>query len=330
MKKITILSSLGIGDIITLTPLLKKLKGIYPKSKIIIYSLRRGFLEKEKINFVDNIKIIKNLKDFFFFFKKRKDILIGLGYYLNISGRIKTIIYKLIFLFCNSKEKIYYNNLDEKGLKDKNMVEIKLEILKKLKINLKKEDYNLFIPFDFKKEKRKIKKILKKIKLKNRLVLFHIGSKKGYTNRFWAIEKWIKVIEYLNKNNRIVFVGRKEDKKEIQKIIEKGGFERIIDFSEKLSIKETTALIDKADLFISTNSGPMWIAAALKKPQIVLCGPSKFSWEPYNKYAKVIRKIVNRKDCNPPCDLKHCKYKDNLCMKKIGVEEVIKEINKKL
>lgn len=308
------------------------MKEVYPKSKISLYSFRSGYLENfsEDLFYIDEIINIKKPDNFFKIFEK-SDLLIFPGHYFKLSGWLKTHLYDFLLFLCRAQKKLVYKDLGSANFKNLDMSKIELNILKKLNIKLNKKDYELFIPFSFKNGEKRINKILTENKIfeHERLVILHLGAKDGYQTRFWPTANWLKLLEYLiNKyKSKIVFIGGPDDLGETGKLMMLAR-DKIVNLVNKLSIKEMTALINRSKLFISTNSGPMWIAAALGKPQIVLCGPSSYQWEPANKKAIVIRKIINRKGCNPPCDKKECEYKDNLCMKKISIEEVKTAVDK--
>lgn len=297
MKKIVTMTSLGIGDVITVEPLLKKLKSVYPDRKILIYSFRGGYLENYKISYADEIIRLRGFKNILRFFREKSDIFIGLGYYSKISGYFKVFLYYLMIFLSRSKKKIFLGDLESFDFKNKNMVQIKLNVLKKLNIEIKDSDYDIFLPFSFAKEKKKINKLLSvnKISEADLLTIIHAGAKGSDIARFWPSERWVKIINYLIEkyHAKICVIGGREDIEVTSEIVKKIKFP-ILNFVGKLSLQETTALISKCKLFISTNSGPMWLAAALHKPQIALCGPSKTAWMPYNKHAIVIRKNTKR------------------------------------
>jgi len=286
----------------------------------------------KELFYIDEV-IVLNRPLALFKISKKSDLLIFLGYYFKNSGLLKVLLYYFLFFFLRSTKKVKHNELESPEFKNLNMVKIKLDTLKKLGINLFNEDYELFLPFSFEKETKEIEELLKKsnITQKDFLVIIHLGVKEKYFTRFWPFERWIETINYLEQdyNAQIIFIGGKNDIEETEKVI-KGLKFPSLNFIGKLSIKQTAALIERCDLFISTNSGPMWLAAALRKPQVVLCGPSKFAWDPYNKNAVVVRKIIDRKYCNPPCDAKKCEYGDNLCTKAIKVEDVIRAIEQQM
>lgn len=314
MKKIVTTTSLGIGDVITVEPLLKKIKSVYPDRKILIYSFRGGYLENYKISNVDEIIRLRGLKNILRFFREKSDIFIGLGYYSEISGYFKIFLYYLMIFLSSSRKKIFYGDIESSEIKNKNMVQIKLDIMKKLNVEIKNSDYDLFLPFSFAKEKKKINELLivNKTGESDLLTTIHAGAKGGDFTRFWPSERWIDVINYLIKKHqaKICFIGGKDDIEITSEIVKKIRFP-ILNFVGKLSLQETAALISKCKLFISTNSGPMWLAAALHKPQIALCGPSKTAWMPYNKHAIVVRKTTK-------------------CMKDITVKDVTDAIERQL
>jgi lipopolysaccharide heptosyltransferase II len=105
--------------------------------------------------------------------------------------------------------------------------------------------------------------------------------------------------------------------------------EGIIDMCGKTDLKELVALIDGAKAMVSNDSGPMHIAAALKRPVIALFGPTDYEKTgPYgwqnNKDLNVLRTPV---PCSP-CFKKKCH--DPECMTKITVKTVYKVLKKYL
>lgn len=327
-KKIAFFWSHSLGDFVVSTPLLRKLKSTYLESHITYITIktphRNLFLnspyidelfEIEKFDkknlFFDLIKLYRKKFDLTFApFPNRKPSRI-------LANLIRTN--KLI----KSKEGYYgKENIINKGFK----------VLESYGIKIKENDKRLEWPFDVSLERDKVGQLLKQYNATNSkvLVAIHTGYKKGFAHRSWPSSKWAKIIDYVVEKWKscVILIGSGEDELSVKEILLYIRNQKsIINLVDKLDIQEAAALIDRSSIFISTNSGPMWIAAAFQKPQIALCGPSFSQWEPYNEKALVIRKIVDRKGCNPPCDAKKCQYKDNLCMELIGVDDVKKAID---
>jgi 3-deoxy-D-manno-octulosonic-acid transferase/heptosyltransferase-1 len=98
-----------------------------------------------------------------------------------------------------------------------------------------------------------------------------------------------------------------------------------INLGGETTLLDLAALYQSASLLVTTDSGPMHIAAAVGTPAIALFGPTDpLRTGPYGKNHTVIRKELS---CSP-CFLKKCT--SMICMNDITVEEVFQAIKKKL
>jgi heptosyltransferase-2 len=94
--------------------------------------------------------------------------------------------------------------------------------------------------------------------------------------------------------------------------------ERVLNLAGKTNLRELVALIQQCKVFLTNDSGPMHIAAALKTPLVALFGStSDIKTGPSYGNAKVIHKHV---ECSP-CYKRVCPI-DFRCMKRIEVDEV--------
>lgn len=93
------------------------------------------------------------------------------------------------------------------------------------------------------------------------------------------------------------------------------------------TLKGLGALLERADLVIANDSGPMHLAVAMKSRVIALFGPTSPELTgPYGVGSYSV--IWKNKECETPCYDVMCA--DNRCMKLITVEEVFKESEKML
>ena len=84
-------------------------------------------------------------------------------------------------------------------------------------------------------------------------------------------------------------------------------------------MRETAALIEKMNIFITNDTGPMHIAFALKTPTVALFSPTDPGiCGPYRDEKPIV--IEKPKTCTP-CIGKKCDQP--ICMEQITVEEVI-------
>ena len=91
------------------------------------------------------------------------------------------------------------------------------------------------------------------------------------------------------------------------------------------TLKELGALLERADLVVANDSGPMHLAVAMKSNVIALFGPT--SPELTGPYGKGNYRVIWKTgECAVPCYDVTCA--DNRCMKLITAEEVFKEAEK--
>ncbi len=94
----------------------------------------------------------------------------------------------------------------------------------------------------------------------------------------------------------------------------------------RTTLGQLMGLIQECDLFITNDSGPMHLAAALDVPQLAIFGStSEVATGPLSGRAQVIKQQV---DCNP-CFLRECPI-DFRCMLRVTVDEVLGAARRKL
>lgn len=329
IKKIALLGSWGLGDFIISIPVLKKVRKAFPGAQITHIGLKTNFrslylaspyidkmIEINKRNLWDLLRNIMTLR------RRKFDITVA-PFPRWGQAKILTRLIRTKQLF-----KCKYDIFSKENIVDK-----EFSVLRQLGIKFTKEEKKLEWPFDIKEYEKKIEFILKQNNTNQNdlLVGIHVGTRKNFSNRLWLTKRWVKVVDYLIKQfmANIVFIGSQDDLRETRNLLSLvKNKSKILNLVGKLNIKETATLINRCRLFISTNSGPMWIAAALGKPQIVLSGPSFVQWNPYNDKAVILKKKILRPGCWPPCSSRKCKYGDKLCMKSINIKEVTFAIKK--
>jgi heptosyltransferase I len=101
--------------------------------------------------------------------------------------------------------------------------------------------------------------------------------------------------------------------------------EQAADLGGKTSLRDLACLYKKAMLLVSTDSGPMHLAAAVGTPVVALFGPTDAKRTgPYGAAHTVITKNLS---CQP-CFLKKCDTR--VCMREISVNDVFNAVKEKV
>jgi ADP-heptose:LPS heptosyltransferase len=92
-----------------------------------------------------------------------------------------------------------------------------------------------------------------------------------------------------------------------------------INLAGRTTLKQLTALLERADLVVANDSGPMHIAAALGRPLVTPFGPTNpIRTGPYQRLNSVIRLDI---PCSP-CYSRHCSHQS--CLRYLKSEDVLK------
>lgn len=162
----------------------------------------------------------------------------------------------------------------------------------------------------------------------NRLILVHIGTSTRY--KAWALSNFTGLMRGLGEQQNLVIglVGGRDDTVLATKVAEHCGMQsRVMVLAGRLTISQTAKILDGAGLFIGGDSGLAHLATAYGVPAVVMFGPSDAKkWCRESDTAAVVRKEMA---CSPCFIFGYHKYCRTIaCMKQVGVEEVLKACRK--
>ena len=174
-------------------------------------------------------------------------------------------------------------------------------------------------------DKRTITKLLHDNEVEGK-VLVAINPMAKWTTKLWETEKFSALADRLQKelSCQVVFTGSKQDREEINGIIRRMD-EKPWNLTGQTHLKELAYLYSRCQLLISTDTGPMHIAASMGCPVVALFGPTA-PWRtgPYGSGHTVIRQEMA---CSP-CLKKKCEVLG--CMKDITVDRVFGAVEQQL
>ena len=328
-KKILIVNVNWIGDVIFSTPFIKAIRRNYPDSytacllhprcvdvlndnpgidEIIVYDeeySHRGLFGK--------LKLIAYLR------KKNFDTAFILH---------RSFTKALITFLAGIRERIGYPTKG-RGIfltkpveipdEEVHKVEYFLNIARSCGINTRDISYEFFIKDS---DRRKIRQFLNEngVNDRDRLAVLCPGG--NWDPKRWPKENFALLADMLIEKlgARVVISGAKKDiplADEIKNMMK----EKPIISCGKTTLKELGALLERANLVVANDTGPMHIAVAMKAGTIALFGPT--SPRLTGPYGQGNYKIIwKNKECDVPCYDLTCT--DNRCMAAITVEDVFK------
>ena len=147
----------------------------------------------------------------------------------------------------------------------------------------------------------------------------------GWKLREWMPERFAAIGDRLVQHfdaEVLIFGGEKES--ELVHTVANLMNTRAVTFAGNLQVRELAACVEKCNLFLTNDTGPMHIAAAVGTPTVSLFGPGNhIRFQPIGELHQIIRHDVPCSPCKQFTD----KCKDNICMKQITVDEVWRSIS---
>ena len=337
--KILIIKLSAIGDVIHTLPALNAIRNSFPDARItwLVEEAAAGFVENHEA--LDRVIVSKRkkwgknllspfclstIKEIFSFIKELRDSKYDLV--IDFQGLLKSGV---LAGLCRSKRKIGYDQgmehmeysylfLNERipPVDMNNHAIIRsMMLIKVLGVITDKIIYNLPV---FETNRKMADDLISRSGLKKIKPLVAINPMAKWETKLWNNIKFAKLADLLIEKlgAGIIFTGSRQDQKTIQDIIfhMQGNAANL---AGATSLKTLAGLYEKTDFVISTDTGPMHLAAAMGTPVVALFGPTA-PWRtgPFGLGHQVIRAGL---ECSP-CFKRQCKTIE--CMQKISVEQV--------
>jgi len=325
----------AIGDVIHTLPSLASLRRLYPEAHItwvieeaaadliighphldrVLVSRRKRWL-RDLGNPGKAAQAIRDVRDFLNSLRDRPYDLV-----IDFHGLFKSA---LVVLLSGGRRKLGYDSmqemsglfLNEKIPEDmgKHAVDRYLDFLRHLKAPEAPPEF--LIPVS-EENKKRVEELLEKSGLDRGERFVAVSPMALWETKLWEEEKFARLCDRITGELglKVVLTGSEEEgmNDRIQSLMKMSA----VNLGGKTTLRELAWLYRLSALLITTDSGPMHIAAAMGTPVIALFGPtSPERTGPYGDGHVVIRREM---DCSP-CFLKKCESRR--CMKDISVDEV--------
>jgi len=346
-KKILIINTFGIGDVLFTTPLVRNIRNSFKDMFLGYLCNIRTFRILETNPNIDKVFIFE--KDYFRQTWQESKIKC-LKKFSNLLNRIKKEKFDAVVdlslgrhysFFCwlvGIKKRIGFNyknrgffltdkiNID--GYERKHVVEYYLDLLKYLGINYKDAHLDLFIPDQLRDWSDKF---LADNGIDNKDIVVAIvpgggasWGKDAFLKR-WYSQGFAKVADKLSKENKIkiLVLGDPKERDLCESVVKQMESEAF-QCCGKTDIMQFASLLSRCNLAITNDGGPLHVAVAVGTKTVSIFGPvddKVYGPYPRSNRHKVMRTDLSCQPCYhrfklPPCD------KDRECLKSINIEQV--------
>ena len=194
-----------------------------------------------------------------------------------------------------------------------------LMLIESLGIKTKEIKYNLPV---FSTDRIKAGELLQASGIRGSEPVIAINPVAKWKTKLWYNDNFAELADRLSikYGAKIIFTGSKDDISVIEDIISRM-HTKAASLAGKTTLKILAAIFEMVDLVVSTDTGPMHVAAATETPVVAIFGPTA-PWRtgPFGSIHKIVRADV---ECSP-CFKRKCSSME--CMRKISVNQVMESI----
>lgn len=336
-SKILVIQIAKIGDVVCTTPVFREIKRKFPTSclDVLILSLTKDILiNNPHINETILITDYNSIKSKFRLLNKlRKE---KYDWVINLDHGSFSSIISFWSLAPNRVNTIYkysgktsallsvFNNYKLEFKRNTSIIKHYLNLLKFMGIENSSEKKEVFIKLE---EEKKALDFLQKRNLKLEDLLIGISVVPGNKSQAWDLANFAKLADMLSEKlkAKIIFTGSPDNQPEVEKV-QKMMYGESINSAGYFKLHELPALLKNLKLFISVDSGPVFIADALDIPVIDIVGP--WGLQEQVPSGKKVRFIQKKIDCYPcsfiMATIRSCKEGHRRCVNEVTPEEVFK------
>lgn len=174
-------------------------------------------------------------------------------------------------------------------------------------------------------EQRRMRHLLAEFEIRpdSILIVIHPGAANGSAKR-WPAEYWARLANRLHGelSASVIITGTPGEAEVVQAVVRGCTFKPVV-LAGQTSIPQLGALLKRADLVLSSDSGPAHLAAALGSPQVTIFGPTDpLVYAPLNPKALVLRRDLPCSPCYDAQATAECRFGHVNCMRQLVPDEV--------
>lgn len=335
--RILLVNMAGLGDIVMMTPMLRALRAAYPASRIELLTIDRSAGLAGRLPGLDAVHsvplnyrlfgpagLLAFVKTLLALRKKRFDMMFNLSLVSSVAGELKARFIRFLVRpgFSSGRslltsKGLYDFTARESFVEKKSEVALTARLLEPLGLTLG----DRYISFPVGTEDRIFAgKELERLGLSAKtLIGFNPGAFRP--SRRWPLENWKALARLLLEQDPDAVIIVNASSSETADYGELKISERVIVLDGGYDMGKLAAILERLDVFVTNDTGPMHLAAAVGARVVAIFGPGdvyRFAPSvPAERY-RVVRKDI--RGCGVPCYKFSCP--DPVCLTSIKPDEV--------
>ncbi|MFC1510067.1 lipopolysaccharide heptosyltransferase II [Candidatus Omnitrophota bacterium] len=331
-QNILVIKLSALGDVVLITAALRAIRKKFREAKIHVLIGKPFRKVLQNCPYVDGLIFID---------RKEKDKgplgLFKFGCKLHKHRFDKIIDFQnnklshLLAWFCFPKESYGYNNRKWGGLLTNSIADVKrdlppvehqFEILKLLDIAPTDQHLQLW---PSPKEKNSVKALLEEEWLGNakRIVGMNMAASQQWPSKNWSLDNYVKLCDMLSLQNiRVVITGMEKDRAAAAELCARCK-SKPANLAGKTDVMQLAALIGRCQVYVTPDSAPLHIAAAMGVPIVAFFGPTTSK-----RHVPPTKKLIVFEKMLPcaPCYSGRCLIGTHDCMEQIEPTQVFDAI----
>jgi len=340
-RKILVMKFFGMGSILLASPMLRGLKERFPEARIGFLTFASNRDMVERLNLVDHVYTLRTDRFIHFFRtllqalwhirREGYDVTIDMEFFAKfstivtyLSGSPMRIGYFLRQMWRGDllTQQIYYNHY-------KHITEVFGALAAPLGVTV--SDFTPRKPEWTPEEDGAAAAMLERegVLPGDLLVGFNVNVSDLSLERRWSKREFQRLAESLltELDCKLVFIGSRSEAAYVAEVLDGigRGNDRIVNLAGKTGLGELLGVMARMSLFITNDSGPLHIAAALGKPTLSFFGPeTPILYGPRGRDPLVFYEGIYCSPCLNVFNVKTAPCSgQNVCMQAINAEEVL-------
>jgi lipopolysaccharide heptosyltransferase II len=350
-RKILIVNTFGIGDVLFTTPLIKNIKRAYPQAEVHYLTNTRSASLLEHHPGVDKVLVYdrddfqaayhRSLLEFMTkgrslthaIRREKYDVALdlsmdrGLGAVMALAG-----IPKRVGFDYRSRGTFLTRKIPFTGYEGRHVVEYYLDLLKEIDVPVIDRDMELHIPSEDQKWAKEWFRQKALVFVKPLVAVFPGGGAswgKSAVLKRWPVEKYAKLVDkMIEKYNAHIILMGNEGERELCQVIAQTSLATVHVVAGELTITQSAALLKQCTLVVCNDGGPLHVSVAAGVPTVSIFGPvddKVYGPYPVGKHI-VIKKGLACQPCYRRFRMANCSHIN--CLNQLDVDEVLSKIER--